>query len=496
MRTDHPQRRRVVWIIVTQGLQRLSGLIVPLAVTPYALRKLGSNEYGSWLLATALAGYAGLNLGIPQVLVDETARAMRRDDGRHAARVIHHGLALLALLAGVILVMVWPLSAWVHTGTQESASLVSVALICAAVSIPFAGLRGLTEGLQDVHELNVASSIAVLVAAPLTFLLLYKTGSVFCLFIPPFAANALGPALVLVRLLRKYPWLRMPGPWSWEVARQVLRGGGWYTLMAAAWTLIYNADIWVIKLTSGLVNVAPYALAFALFGALGEPVGALVMAIRPVAAKLAATSSDAASLFRRAMRLSTVAGMVLTSLGLLWFGVLMDLWIGPAARPDFRVAAFLASFQAVRAMLNAAAWTLAPVEGPKPLALALAGDAFINLSASILLGYRFGPWGVAAGSLIGMLACSAWYIPRRASLRFGVPVYGRWMWGTISVAPFWLAALFFQPRMGEFQRPGGPLLLAVLMSASAVLGGAIVYVVGLETEEKKWVAQMVSSDIF
>jgi O-antigen/teichoic acid export membrane protein len=484
-------RGRVAWIVLTQGLQRVSGLIVPVVIIPYALKQIGPEQYGSWLLACALASYAAQNLGIPQVLVDDTARALRRSETAQIAQVFHHGFLILCAMGVVALALIWPFSVWAKIGSDQSGLIIAAALVCSSLALPFTAVRGLAEGLQKVHQLNLAMSVAVLVSAPVTLIALHYTASVLCLFLPAIVINVMAPAIVLWRYQASYGWLKRPFQWSKPLLVSLLLQGGWYTLMGIAWTIIYNADIWVIQQTTGLADVTPYALAFTFFSILGEPVGALVMAIRPVAAGLGDSTSRAGALYQRTMRLSIVAGLVLSGWGLLWFGVLMDLWIGKAARPDYRVALFLAGFQAVRAMLNAAAWTVAPVEGPKFLALALVGDAIVNLSASIALGMRVGPWGVAAGSLIGMLACSAWYIPRRAGRRFGVAASGKWLWAMLAVLPFWIAGFGLRPRLADFQGLGGRLGLAASMLATIALGTVIAYAAGFEGDERRWLGQNV-----
>lgn len=475
-------------IAASQGIHRVLTLVVPLAVTPLALRKLGADVYGAWMLAASLGAYLSFNLGIPSALVDATARGLAEGDHGRIGTYFRHAILSLVMIA-IVLLAVAPLVAWkVNVGVADSRVLVLASLILAAVSLPFSAVRGVADGLQEVHRLNLANSLSVLFAASLVLVGLSFRPSVYWLYAVA-GAPLVAQASVARGMLRRHPWLRGSTGWSWPVARDLATSGGWFTIIALAWLVIYGTDIWVIKITIGLNEVAPYGLVFTLFNALAEPLATLVMSLRPIAARIG--TAGASALLRKSTRLGVVAGLLINGLGLLWYRVVMDLWVGPAVRTGFLVAVMLASFQVARSFLNASAWLLVPLEGPRRLALALVGDAVLNLSLSLWLGRLVGSWGVAAASLFAILACSGWYIPRHAKKLLRAPMLGRWMVPAfLAAAPLWLAGALLQPTRSSFPA-GVPGLIAVgfTVSATAILAGLVILYVGLEPDERgqiKW----------
>lgn len=481
-------RRRVALIAASQGLHRVLTLVVPLAITPLALRKVGPDTYGAWMLAAALGAYMSFNFGIPSALVDVTARGLADGDQRRIGTYFRHGVLSLGMICIGVLVLA-PLVAWkVNVGVADSRVLVFASLAIAAIALPFSAVRGVADGLQEVHRLNLASSVSVLLAASVAFVGLFYQPSVYWLYVLA-GAPIVGQAFATRGMLKRNPWLRGSRGWSWPIVRDLATSGGWFTIIGLAWIVIYGTDIWVIKLTVGLDEVTPYGLVFTLFNTLAEPLSTLVMSLRPIAARLG--MAGASALLRKSSRLGVVAGLLTNGLGLLWYRAVMDLWVGPAVRTEFRVALILAAFQVVRSFLNASAWVVVPLEGPRRLAMALAGDAVLNLSLSVWLGRLFGPWGVAAGSLLAIVACSGWYIPRHAKRLLRTPLLGRWVLpAVLAAAPLWLAAAVFQPTRSSFASGiSGFLALVCAAVATAIPAGFVILFVGLEPDDRssvKW----------
>jgi O-antigen/teichoic acid export membrane protein len=475
------QRRLVAGIVASQLLQQLLSMLAPLAVVPVAIAALGAERWGTWLLVSALLGLASFSFGIPQVLVDVAARGRATGDWGPVARAARQAFVVLGLLGVAVATLgaaAAPRLAGVSSG---STGLLVAALALAGLGLPLAAVRGLAEGLQEVRPLNLAGSAALVAAAAVAVVGLRGAPSLLWLLLLP--ASTVVAQLAWLRVLRgRHAWLRAPQPWSTEGLGALLRGGGWFSLVALAWMAIYSTDVWVVRLTSGLGPVAGYGLVFTVFAAGAEPLAATTLAVRPAVAAL--SPGDAAGLLRKGIRLGAVAGLAVSGAVLLWHRVALDLWVGPAVATDFRVALMLGGFQAVRSLVNPAAWFLVPVEGPRRLGLALAVDALVNLGASLLLGHLLGPWGVAAGSLLGILACSGWYLPRSAARVLGARVAGPWMaWAVAGCAPLWLAGALLRPTLAGVRAHGDLAALAAFLATGlAVL--ALVWLVGLEPGER------------
>lgn len=391
-------------------------------------------------------------------------------------------MALLLALAALAALAAWPLTVSVEIGAG-SRSLVAVGVLAAAASIPFVAVRGLAEGLQEVDDLNVSTAVALAAVVPLTVWLLSRTGWAAVLFVPSVATGILAPAFAFSRLRNRHPWLRYREAWSIALGRDLLARGAWYMLVATSWTVIYSTDVWMIRLTRGIDGVAPYGITFALFGLFAEPLATLAMTLRTVVPRLVGQPLATNEVWRKTLRLLSVGGFAVLGWGLLWCGVLIDVWAGRDFHPGFKVALFVAFFQAARTVLNASAWMLAPIDGPRPLALALTVDAIVNVGCSFVLGSLVGSWGVAAGSVIGLLSCSGWWITLRASRRFGGIDWREWFPGVLMSASFWVAAAIWQPRLDDLHGPHS-LAFAALCGLSTAALPAIVLRCGLDADER------------
>lgn len=475
------QRRLVAGIVASQLLQQMLSMLAPLVVVPVAIAALGAERWGTWLLVSALLGFASFSFGIPQVLVDVAARGRASGDWPPVARATRQGLAVLVLLGAAVAALGALAAPGLAGAAEGSTGLVVVAMALAGLGLPLAAVRGLAEGLQEVRPLNLASSAALAAAAAAAVAGLRLAPSMYWLLLLPGATAAAQLAWLGV-LRRRHGWLRSREPWTAEGLGALLRGGGWFSLVALAWMAIYSTDVWLVRLTSGLGPVAGYGLVFTVFAAGAEPLAAATLAVRPAVAALA--PGDAAGLLRKGIRLGAVSGLAVSGAVLLWHRVALDLWVGPAVETDLRVALMLAGFQAVRSLVNPAAWFLVPVEGPRRLALALTVDAAVNLGASLLLGRLLGPWGVALGSLLGILACSGWYLPRSAARVLGAKVAGPWAaWAVAGAAPLWLAGAVLRPTLVDVRAHGDAAAAAAfLVTGLAVL--ALVWLVGLEAGER------------
>ncbi|MCM2332930.1 MAG: hypothetical protein NDI82_03175 [Anaeromyxobacteraceae bacterium] len=462
-------------------LQQALALAAPLVVVPAALAALGSERYGAWLLVSSVLALASFSFGVPQVLVDLVARARAGGDFAPAARAARQAWAVLGLLGLAVALGGAAAAGRLAGAVAGEVDLLAWGLALAGLGLPLTAVRGLAEGLQEVRGLNLVSAAALGVAAAGAVAGLGWAPSPLWLLLLPASAAAAQLAWGLV-LRARHPWLRAPLGWSTDGLAALLAGGGWFTLVMLAWLVIYSTDVWVVRLTSGLAPVAAYGLVFAVFNVAAEPMAATVQALRPTVARR--SGGDAAALLRKGVRLGAVAGLAVNGAVLLWHRPLLDLWVGPALATDFRVALMLAAFQAVRSLVTPAAWILVPVEGPRRLGLALAVDAALNLGLSLLLGHLLGPWGVAAGSLLGILACSGWYVPASAARALGARLAGPWIAGALAgAAPLWAAAAWLRPTLASV-RAGGTLLGVGALLATGGVVAALLVGVGLEGEDR------------
>src|SRR3954449_2645792 len=79
---------------------------ITLALTPYLLHVLGVGRYGIWILASSIIGYYGLlDVGIRAGVTQYLTRSIAIRDFGGAGEVVSTAVALLAMLAGVMVLL-------------------------------------------------------------------------------------------------------------------------------------------------------------------------------------------------------------------------------------------------------------------------------------------------------------------------------------------------------------------------------------------------------
>ena len=141
-------------------------------LTPFLIRSLGAEGYGTWTLITALTGYVSLMaLGVPMACVRYLAGHVAERDTRKANQVIGSCAGLYLMVGAAALVLGAGLAVLFHlyalpAGLQAQAGL-AYGLMVVYVSAGFIGL--LPEGILFAHLDFVgrnAVRIAGVVAAP------------------------------------------------------------------------------------------------------------------------------------------------------------------------------------------------------------------------------------------------------------------------------------------------------------------------------------------
>src|SRR5262249_41784792 len=125
-------------------------------LTPFVIRTLGAEAYGTWAMITALTGYLGLlALGVPMATVRYLAQHVAEGDVRRTNEVIASCLGLYLLVGVVALVIGIALYGVFTATTHLSPAMARDARVAfgVAVVLASAGFAAvLPEGILQSHD--------------------------------------------------------------------------------------------------------------------------------------------------------------------------------------------------------------------------------------------------------------------------------------------------------------------------------------------------------
>ncbi len=445
----------VLWTVLSVFVNLFTGIIL----SPYIIRKLGSEGYGIWSLLFALAGYCTLfDAGVRSAVVTFAARLRAKSDPDGINRLISTALACSAAGSAGIVLLTWALWAnprWIFTtnAAQEPALRPIVVTIgfSTAIGLVSGVLTGCLEGFQRFDHLNrIRTSIFSLRAAMYALTLYAGFGLVQMAFWTG-AANLALLIAYYVMLRRLFPGLRLsPALVGRSTLKEILHFGIPSSLASSASVVIDQSPAILIGRALSAADVGFYNFPLRL---LQYPVD-LIMRIGVIATPAAAemqVSSRYASITRMGVLANRYNFLLYSPLAifLLVHGTaLMRVWVGPeyAAASGTLIPVFAAGIWFAIAGQFVTSSVLFGLGAHRIYSLLLAVEGAIVVVGGVLALRSWGLPGVACvcaaalslnrGIAAPVLLCRAVKYPL---VKYMAGVYGR---ALALVAPVCLLALW------------------------------------------------------
>lgn len=169
-----PISHRIIRNVLFGGLRYLLIAPVPFVLTPIILKEIGTRGYGTWAVFTAVSGMTSLtDLGMVGTLSKFVAYHHARKDFVSLNRLLNTGLALFALLALLIVSLLWAGSNWIVATLFRGSALQATTLIplfryfliLIGANIMTMLFSSVTSGLQRLDLTNMVGSFNVLCGA-------------------------------------------------------------------------------------------------------------------------------------------------------------------------------------------------------------------------------------------------------------------------------------------------------------------------------------------
>jgi O-antigen/teichoic acid export membrane protein len=473
----------------------ICGAVVSFFLAPYIVHRLGDTVYGIWALVGSVTGYLGLlDLGVRSAVTRYLARYAAEGDTEGANRMASSALALfsvsglIALLAAATLAAVMPIFFQLSPAYLTAARL-AVLIGGATVGVSlFAGVFGGTiAGLQRFTMLSGVDVTLELIRAAAVWLSLGHGGGIVQLALIQLTVSLVRLTIYRQLCRRLLPWLRLSvASVGRDAIKTIISFSGYATLLHSSGMLILYSDSLVIGAMLPVTAVTFFAIGASLTEYARTVVSGISQTLTPMASAAQAVSPHEVSrLFRRSVRLGTLAVLPILVTFLVRGPTFIELWMGASYREAsgsvLRLLTislcFAASYQIVTA-------TMMGLNRHRSMALIYLGEGVINLVLSLALARPLGIIGVALGTAIPRLIVSCYFGPgfAREVLQVSRTTFAldAWLRPLLAMVPFGLVSL----AIDHYWKVGSLLVYfsqVALALPAAVLGA---WFVSLEADER------------
>ena len=403
-------------------------------LTPFVIQHLGIEAYGLWVILQSLIGYYGLvDMGFRAGMVQTITRHIANGD--HDAVISHISTAIpvLLVLAGAVVTLATLLGTVLPIAIEIPEHLSAIILpfvilksVAFALQLVGAPLSAILIGIQRFDVSNACLAVERVIYGLAIYVALKCGGGLLsmamvsvCIRIVELAVRhqlvrSLFPAILNVK------WQRNRGE-----LKEMWKFGIWNLMIHLGRQLIFCSDAVVIAVLFNPAAVVPFAIAGSLIDYCNKLVTQAVRVLFPTMAHLrsAKNLNVQRELYSTATRLIAGVSLTLIICGIFMIKPFLSLWL---ASTDAREIV-LANSPALFVILGAASFfvglhrvgtqLMLACERNKRIAFFYFIEGASNIILSLILGYHFGVWGVAVGTLIpAALVAVAGHLPAHAHI--------------------------------------------------------------------------------
>ena len=390
---------------------QLINLGVWFLLTPFMILRLGTTQYGLWVLVASFVAYGNLaSLGISSAIVKYVAEYRARGESDTASELIATALAIyvvLGLAMVVVALIISPIVPHVlkvpvdQRGTTSLLVIVTAAGV--AVQLPASAAASVLSGIGRFDLMNLIGSLAMLTLGASFVVTLELGGNVVALsaITIPIAITFLVPTVWIIR--RAAPDLRFGfrGAKRSEVRRVALFSSALFGIQVAGVVKLQSDEI-VIGSALPVRFVSPYSLARRISGLPGSLAYQLVQVILPLASRLHAEGDMGRlrAVMLSGLRLTTAAFSVIGCPLIIFAAPFLRAWVGQKFASAAEITVLLTVAALMQVMMLPVSAALQGMARHRPLVIFALAGASLNLALSIVLVGPVGVRGVALGTLI------------------------------------------------------------------------------------------------
>jgi O-antigen/teichoic acid export membrane protein len=458
--------RRVFRNTLITGVVGVFSLLLNFFVVAYAIRKLGADAYGVWVLALSFsvsAGYLsisdlGLQAGVTRFVADADGRGQRERIGEvvSSALAVLGGAALIAI--AVLLTLSVAASHIFHIpGNLHNALQLLFVLLAAEALFGLPGLafEGLLEGLQRYGWIRLVDLVRQVLYTVLIVVVLSTGHGVVAFGASMVAGSAFAAAgyVIVGRIL--CPELRISPRLVSRTALRPLAGfSAWVFLGRITGVVWRQMDKLILAVAVNTSVLTGYDIAARIQSATAYPLSFTSTAVVPATANLSAMESAVRlqALLVRGTRYTLALSLPITIAAMILTRPLIVGWVGEGYASYTGPTQLFLTYQLVVSSATIANTMLIGMGRVRAVMIYVSAAVVVNLVISVILVTPLGISGVIIGTLVGFGITAPLYnrlVLRELSMAFGdfarqaiLPILP---WAATFAALTWLTAQLVQP---------------------------------------------------
>ena len=391
-------------------------LVVGLWLTPFLLTRIGTHDFGLWLITTQILGYLMLmDLGVVALAPRETAYAT----GRALAGGVDDVAVIYSRFRSIVSWQVLPAAvlcaaAWWIVASRWPDLRWPMAVILAAFlgGFPLRLYSATLQGLQDLPFLAKVQLVSWSAGTLLTIALVIAGLGLSALAAGWVTTQVLTSAACAWRLRRRHPaiWTSPRTSASLGDARAIFERSGWVSLSQIGQVFLSGSDVLVLGAILGPAATVPYACTGKLISVLANHPQLLMQAAAPAIAEMrtSATRADLTRVAVALMRAMLIASGAVACFVLAANQIFVSWWVGGDYFAGVALTLLLVAAMLARHFSTTLVYALFSFGHERRLSLTAVSDGLVTLAVTATLA-SFTGLGVktaAIGSLAGVLLVS------------------------------------------------------------------------------------------
>lgn len=402
----------------------LSVSVAGFLTTPFLIRFLGINLYGSWALLSSLLVFStlfdfGIGLAGMKLVAEYSLESERKQINELFSNVVaaYCVLSLVFLLIGLCFApFLRDIFKLPHSYEHQFVIGYIVFLIAAAISFSGSSFSGMLQGLHDFKAYNQAFIIQSLGGVVVVLILGYLTHNLVCLSLGMAGVNIVVWLLKGALLYRKGLRLTVT-ELKKSVIKRILKFSSSVFVINVAGRIIFDMDTIVIGIFSGTASVASYQVALNPNTALRKIGDQLNSVTLTSSSRLHARGlqKELRELFLNATKYSLIIMLPFLICAIFLAKSFLRTWVGIRFESSYTVVIALAFGITIVNLQATATQIILSMQKHRTLAWVLSIEALCNIGLSIYLLRRFGIIGVALGTTIPTAFTAFFYtLPKAA----------------------------------------------------------------------------------
>lgn len=492
--------RSLVRSIGAHWLGTAINVVITIALTPFIVHALGSENYGMLVLLMSIAGHiAVLDCGMRFALVKYVAECRSTGKFNEVSSLLSSCVAALCIPATGLIVL--SLFGWdffqnvfgIALERQHKVQVLLFIFVIDGICELYSGIFGSALGGCERYDLiNASNSVRLLLYAGLVVAALTSGGGILSVALIHFGCRTLHRITLLVLTFKNLPHCSLsPSLVRFKSLRMVIRYSGWAFLIVIAERIINQSQPWIIGSLESKYRIAIYALGAMLVEHVRQLglQASTVLSTRLSSCLALKNAEQISALLERWFLYAPVAAGFFAVPFIFSGQDFISLWVGPAFAADANFLWIMSgSLMLVFPAFGFSAFLFASGQH-RIVAIVQGIEAAASIVISLTLIGSFGLSGVAIGYMLSAALGTGIILPLASASHagYGVIQYIRHLATSIGAALLPYAAVLIFLRSVFPIRAWHTFILVHLLAA--VVCAALSYCFILKAEDKPYLAR-------